>query len=180
MSLAIDCVLIDCNDLQRMSQFWRAALDLEHVWTGPSGGYLLMDAHGTTRLGLMPSSEEKGGKNRVHLDLRPDDQETEIERLEVLGAIRVDVGQRDVPWVVMADPEGNEFCVLRSRESSHQAGGVTARGQAVNPQVVRSRAQASRAAVRSDVARGSLRSAAAPPPPPRKSSLGAAVPWRSV
>jgi predicted enzyme related to lactoylglutathione lyase len=115
VSLAIDSVLIDCNDLQRMSQFWRSALNLEHVWTGPSGGYLLIDAQGTTRLGLMPSSEEKGGKNRVHLDLRPDDQETEIQRLEELGAVRVDVGQRAVPWVVMADPEGNEFCVLRSR-----------------------------------------------------------------
>jgi len=115
VSLAIDCVLIDCNDLQRMSEFWGAALNLEHVWTGPSGGYLLVDARGTTRLGLIPCSEAKRGKNRVHLDLRPDDQDVEIQRLEELGAARVDIGQRDVPWVVMADPEGNEFCVLRSR-----------------------------------------------------------------
>ena len=62
MSLAIDCVLIDCNDLQRMSEFWRSVLTLEHVSTGPSGGYLLVDKQGTTRLGLMPSSEEKRGK----------------------------------------------------------------------------------------------------------------------
>ena len=115
MSLAIDCVLIDCSDLHRMSEFWRSALDLEHVWTGPSGGYLLVDAQGTTRLGLMPGSEAKRGKNRVHLDLRPDNQDEEIQRLKELGATRVDIGQRDVPWVVMADPEGNEFCVLRSR-----------------------------------------------------------------
>ena len=115
MRLAIDCILIDCNDLQRMSEFWGSALNLEHVRTGPSGGYLLVDAGGTTRLGLMPCSEEKGGKNRVHLDLRSSNQEAEIRRLEELGATRVDIGQRDVPWVVMADPEGNEFCVLRSR-----------------------------------------------------------------
>ena len=115
MSLAIDCVLIDCNVLQRMSEFWRSALNLEHVWTGPSGGYLLVDTLGTTRLGLMPCGEEKEGKNRVHLDLRPDNQAVEIQRLEELGATRIDIGQRDVPWVVMADPEGNEFCVLRSR-----------------------------------------------------------------
>ena len=114
MSLAIDCILIDCNDLQRMSEFWRSALNLEHVWTGPSGGYLLVDPTGTTRLGLMPCREEKAGRNRVHLDLRPDDQEAEIRRLEDLGATRIDIGQRDVTWVVMADPEGNEFCVLRS------------------------------------------------------------------
>jgi len=115
VSLAIDCVLIDCNDLQGMSEFWQSALSLEHVWTGPSGGYLLVDALGTTRLGLMPCSEEKAGKNRVHLDLRPDNQETEIRRLEELGAGRIDIGQRDATWVVMADPEGNEFCVLRSK-----------------------------------------------------------------
>jgi hypothetical protein len=115
VSLAIDCVLIDCNDLERMSEFWRFALNLEHVWTGPSGGYLLVNPQGTTRLGLMPCSQGKSGKNRIHLDLRPDIQEIEIERLEALGATRIDIGQRDVAWVVMADPEGNEFCVLRSR-----------------------------------------------------------------
>ena len=115
MSLAIDCVLIDCNDLQRMSEFWRSVLTLEHVSTGPSGGYLLVDKQETTRLGLMPSSEEKRGKNRVHLDLRPDNQEAEIQRLLELGAVPIDIDQRDVSWVVMADPEGNEFCVLRSR-----------------------------------------------------------------
>ena len=115
VSLAIDCVLIDCNDLELMSEFWGSALNLEHVWTGPSGGYLLVDAQGTTRLGLMPCTETKRGKNRVHLDLRPDDQDVEIQRLEQLGAARVEIGQQDVSWVVMADPEGNEFCVLRSR-----------------------------------------------------------------
>jgi hypothetical protein len=57
VTLAIDCVLIDCNDLERMSEFWGSALNLEHVWTGPSGGYLLVDAKGTTRLGLMPCTD---------------------------------------------------------------------------------------------------------------------------
>ena len=59
--------------------------------------------------------EQKRGKNRLHLDLRPDDQDAEVGRLVRLGASRVDVGQGDVSWVVLADPEGNEFCVLRSR-----------------------------------------------------------------
>jgi hypothetical protein len=85
VSLAIDCVLIDCNDLDRMSGFWRSALNLKHVWTGPSGGYLLVEERGATRLGLMPSDEHKRGKYRVHLDLRPDDQAVEIRRLEELG-----------------------------------------------------------------------------------------------
>jgi hypothetical protein len=58
--------------------------------------------------------EQKVGKNRLHIDLRPQDQAAEVARLEDLGARRVDVGQGDVSWVVMADPAGNEFCVLQA------------------------------------------------------------------
>jgi hypothetical protein len=62
--------------------------------------------------------ERKSVKNRLHLDLRPRDQQTEVERLEALGARRVFVGQSaEVTWVVLADPEGNEFCVLRALEA---------------------------------------------------------------
>jgi hypothetical protein len=57
--------------------------------------------------------EGKAAKNRLHLDLRPEDQAAEVTRLEELGARRADVGQgSEVSWVVMADPDGNEFCVL--------------------------------------------------------------------
>ena len=59
--------------------------------------------------------EAKSVKNRLHIDLNPDDQDAEVARLETLGARRVDVGQQDAPWVVLADPEGNEFCVLTAR-----------------------------------------------------------------
>jgi len=115
MSLVIEWVLIDCVDLDAMTEFWCQALDLEHVGTGPSGGHILEAANGSgRRLGLLPSASPKAGKNRVHFDLRPDDQEAEVRRLERLGARRIDVGQATVTWVVMADPEGNEFCVLRS------------------------------------------------------------------
>jgi hypothetical protein len=59
--------------------------------------------------------EDKLSKNRLHLDLRPADQAAEVARLEGLGARRADVGQGpEVTWVVMADPDGNEFCVLRA------------------------------------------------------------------
>lgn len=58
--------------------------------------------------------DAKAGKNRLHLDLRPDDRDAEVARLEGLGARRVDIGQGDVTWVVLADPEGNEFCVLEA------------------------------------------------------------------
>ncbi len=63
-----------------------------------------------------PVVSEKQGKNRLHFDLRPDDQDAEVERLLSLGASRVDIGQGEQSWVVLADPEGNEFCVLRSRD----------------------------------------------------------------
>ncbi len=115
MPLVIECVLIDCVDLDAMTAFWGQALDLEHVWTGPSGGHLLAATDGSgRRLGLMPSQGDKTCKNRIHFDLRPSDQQAEVKRLEGLGAQRIDIGQTDVTWVVMADPEGNEFCVSRS------------------------------------------------------------------
>ena len=64
---------------------------------------------------FVPVPEEKAGKNRLHPDFRPVDQAAEVERLLSLGARRADVGQRDASWVVLADPEGNEFCILRGR-----------------------------------------------------------------
>ena len=124
MSLVVECVLIDCVDLELMTAFWCQALDLEHVWTGPSGGHLLVAVDGSgRRLALMPAQNPKTAKNRVHLDLRPDrGQHAEVARLERLGARRIDIGQGDTTWVVMADPEGNEFCVLRSL-AEREAGG---------------------------------------------------------
>jgi Glyoxalase-like domain len=116
VALEIETLIIDCLDVEAMSRFWCRALDFEDVWTGPYGGHLLASKNESQiRLGLMPSRERKVDKNRLHLDLRPTDQPVEVRRLEELGAQRVDIGQTDVPWVVMADPEGNEFCVLRSR-----------------------------------------------------------------
>ncbi|WP_216364165.1 VOC family protein [Subtercola boreus] len=64
---------------------------------------------------FLNSTEAKVGKNRLHLDFVPDDQEAEVERLLGMGAQHVDIGQGETPWVVLADPEGNEFCVLSAR-----------------------------------------------------------------
>ena len=69
---------------------------------------------------FLKNSDVKSVKNRLHLDLRPDDQDAEVRRLEKLGAKRIEIGQSadpDTSWVVMADPEGNEFCVLRARSN---------------------------------------------------------------
>ena len=62
------------------------------------------------------NDDAKTTKNRWHFDLAPTDQAAEVARLEGLGARRADIGQGDVPWIVMADPEGNEFCILAPGE----------------------------------------------------------------
>jgi hypothetical protein len=66
----------------------------------------------TPGLDFVRLDEDKKAKSRLHLDFRPDDQDAEVARLVAHGARRVDIGQGDRPWVVLADPEGNEFCVL--------------------------------------------------------------------
>jgi hypothetical protein len=67
---------------------------------------------------FVPVAERKTAKNRLHIDLTPDDQAAEVERMIGLGARRADVGQGpEATWVVLADPEGNEFCVLRPKKT---------------------------------------------------------------
>lgn len=119
MDLRIQCLCIDTGDPARLAAFWQAALgwrktherDDEVVLEPPAGS---PEDGVVSDLLFLRVPEEKAGKNRLHLDLRPADQAAEVARLEALGARRSDVGQGpDVSWVVMADPDGNEFCILR-------------------------------------------------------------------
>jgi predicted enzyme related to lactoylglutathione lyase len=104
-------VVIDCADPARLATFWAAALGYRIV--GAKEQYVLLlppeRAHPPVILQGVP--EPKVGKARIHFDLRVDDVEAEVRRLEALGGQRIDVGQGAVAWVPMADPEGNEFCV---------------------------------------------------------------------
>jgi predicted enzyme related to lactoylglutathione lyase len=118
MGLRIETVTIDAVDPDRVAAFWADALgwgtrtdDDGDIWVEPADG---QPGFGTARpLLVIRVPGEKVGKNRLHLDLTPDDHEREVERLESLGASRVSVGQTgNESWVVLADPEGNEFCVL--------------------------------------------------------------------
>ena len=122
--------VIDCADPARLADFWCAVLGYvvitrreELVEIAPSArpdADVLADLRREPTLGSLlfvaVPDGEKTTKNRLHLDLSPIDcsQAAEVERLEGLGARRVDIGQGEQRWVVMADPEGNEFCVLRS------------------------------------------------------------------
>jgi predicted enzyme related to lactoylglutathione lyase len=107
---------MDCSDLERMVAFWTLAADLT-VEGVIEGRYVALTGHGLN-LTLQRVAEPKTVKNRVHLDLLVDDLEQAVRRLELLGATRLTVtprqefGQR---WYVLADPEGNEFCVARDR-----------------------------------------------------------------
>ncbi|HZN76831.1 MAG TPA: VOC family protein [Micromonosporaceae bacterium] len=119
MDLRIQCLNIDTTDPDRLAAFWEAALGWRRTHSSDEEVVLEPPA-GSREDGVVPDllflrvPEEKAGKNRLHLDLRPLDQAAEVARLEGLGARRADVGQgSDVKWVVMADPDGNEFCVLR-------------------------------------------------------------------
>ena len=103
-----------------------AALGERHVYDGTLWSYgFVHDAPEEFEIRPAPDrvpgllfvqgGETKVSKNRLHLDFRPDDQPSEVDRLLELGARRVDIGQGQQSWVVLADPEGNEFCVLSSR-----------------------------------------------------------------
>lgn len=117
MGLRIQCLAVDCADPARLAQFWQQALGWRRTYQD-ADEVVLEPAAGSPEDGVAPDliflrvPEGKAGKNRLHLDLRPDDQFAEVARLESLGARRADIGQVDVRWVVLADPEGNEFCVL--------------------------------------------------------------------
>ena len=120
MSLHINSLTVDCHDPQVVADFWTGALGwLALPATDPEQG-ILIAPYDEFRPDVVPvnfqrNPDEKRVKNRWHLDLAPDNQGTEVARLEGLGATRVDIGQgTEVSWVVMADPEGNEFCVLAS------------------------------------------------------------------
>ncbi|HCG01995.1 MAG TPA: glyoxalase [Chloroflexi bacterium] len=110
-------VTVDARDPRALAEFWRLALAYELAYDEPDEvGIEPKHGHTSPALIFVPVADEKVGKNRLHLDLAPDDQKAEVKRLEGLGARKVDIGQGDVSWVVMADPEGNEFCVLTPRK----------------------------------------------------------------
>ncbi len=115
MTLRIENVVIDCADPAHVGGFWSALTGARLEGPDGDGAHWVEAGEAGVELIFVPVPEPKGSKNRVHIDLRPGDQADEVERAVALGARRVNVGQRDVTWVVLADPEGNEFCILRAR-----------------------------------------------------------------
>jgi predicted enzyme related to lactoylglutathione lyase len=121
LALFVNCLSVDCRDPRSLARFWSQALDwtilddddddeVDEVMVAP-GREPVPDKY---PLLFVRVPDDKTAKNRWHFDLAPEDQAAEVARLEGLGARRGDIGQGEQTWVVMADPEGNEFCVLRS------------------------------------------------------------------
>lgn len=120
-------VVVDCHDPVALAGFWCAALGYHVTHTASDqieiGPWEQEPADLADQVRRAPTAptlifivvpEGKTVKNRLHLDIRPVDlpHEDEVQRLIGIGARRVDIGQGDKPWAVLADPEGNEFCVL--------------------------------------------------------------------
>ena len=120
VSIRWQCVCVDSTDPSAAATFWEKALGWRRTHDAADEVALEPPA-GSPEEGVSPDilflrvPEQKAVKNRLHIDLRPDDQAAEATRLEELGATRTSVGQGEgVTWVVMTDPDGNEFCVLRA------------------------------------------------------------------
>ncbi len=131
MSVRWYTVVVDSVDVAAQARWWAEVLGWQTVYEA-SDEVVIVPPHALTKADSIPVEERGQGlvfvpvpegktvKNRLHMDLAPraaDDQAVEVERLVSMGARRIDVGQSsDVGWVVLADPEGNEFCVLSPRD----------------------------------------------------------------
>jgi predicted enzyme related to lactoylglutathione lyase len=110
-------LVVDANDPAALAEFWSAVLGWP-ARVDQDGDFVIADPSGSQPTILFNrGADPKTVKNRLHIDVNPVgcDQDEELARLVALGARHVDIGQGDESWVVLADPEGNEFCLLRGR-----------------------------------------------------------------
>ncbi len=115
MTLAWEQVVVDTQDSAVLARWWAEALGWD-ITEEDDDEVELRDPQGSgPTLLFLAVPELKSVKNRLHLDFVPNDQDAEVARLIGLGARRVDIGQGEQTWVVLADPEGNEFCILSAR-----------------------------------------------------------------
>jgi hypothetical protein len=117
VSLEWEQTNVDAKDPVLLGCWWQQALRWVVVNDAPDEFEIRPAPDRLPGLLFVPVPESKTVKNRLHLDFRPDDQDLEVDRLLALGASRVDIGQGEQSWVVLADPEGNEFCVLGERST---------------------------------------------------------------
>jgi predicted enzyme related to lactoylglutathione lyase len=120
MPLRLHHVVVDTHDLPLLARFWTEALGWRVLSEREQEIVIGPDENAPVGMCFMPVADSKVVKNRVHVDLTTsaEDRDSEIERLLRLGARHVDIGQTGTEsWTVLADPEGNEFCVVRPKET---------------------------------------------------------------
>jgi predicted enzyme related to lactoylglutathione lyase len=120
MPVSLHHIVIDAHDLPALARFWAGVLDWRILSEREREVVIGTDVSAPVGICFMPVTEEKKVKNRLHLDLTsgPEDRDAEIERILALGARRVEIGQTgEESWTVLADPEGNEFCVVRPKKT---------------------------------------------------------------
>lgn len=115
MSLEWEQTTVDSHDPAALGRWWQEALGWVVVNDDPSQFEIRPEPDRLPGLLFVSVPERKSAKNRLHLDLRPDDRDREVERMLGLGASRAEEPPGEHSWVVLADPEGNEFCILGSR-----------------------------------------------------------------
>ena len=115
MSLEWEQLVVDAAQPAALGLWWANALGWVVTFEADDEYEIRSAPDRLPGLVFVPVRDSKVTKNRLHLDFRPDDQTAEVDRLLALGAHRMDVGQGEQRWVVLADPEGNEFCVLPPR-----------------------------------------------------------------
>jgi len=120
MPVRLHHIVIDSHDLPGLARFWTQALGWQVLSEREREIVIGPGVHAPVGICFMPVTDAKTVKNRVHVDLTTSaaDRDQEIERLIGLGARRVDIGQTgEESWTVLADPEGNEFCVVRPKDT---------------------------------------------------------------
>jgi predicted enzyme related to lactoylglutathione lyase len=120
MPVRLHHIVLDARDLPGLARFWTQALGWKILSEREREIVIGTDENAPVGMCFMSAADPKTVKNRMHLDLTSSaqDRDQEIERLLALGARRVDVGQTGAEsWTVLADPEGNEFCVVRPKET---------------------------------------------------------------
>ncbi len=118
MSLRLWTIDVDADDPRTLGRWWADALGWKIFFEDDDGDEVVVTTADERFPGIvfLRVADGKAVKNRVHLDFVPDDRDAEVQRLLDMGATRVDIGQTgEESWVVLADPEGNEFCVLSAR-----------------------------------------------------------------
>lgn len=115
MGLTFEAIVIDCHSPTSLGQWWAEVLQWPHTVDKDGDVEVFQPDRHPPSLFFLANPDQKVAKNRLHLDFRGPDQQAAVDRFLEHGARRIDIEQGDSSWIVLADPEGNEFCILASQ-----------------------------------------------------------------